>query len=147
MKKSVLFVCIENSCRSQMAEGFAKHLGKDILDAWSAGSNPSGQVNPNAALFMKEKKIDLAIKEYSQAILYDPNSLFLHQILANIFHQQGALEKSVTHCRKILALDPNNISAVHSVYYTHTSCRESRRGLNDRLLSSESEYYCNSKYY
>ena len=59
MKKSVLFVCIENSCRSQMAEGFAKHLGKDILDAWSAGSNPSGQVNPNAALFMKEKKIDL----------------------------------------------------------------------------------------
>ena len=59
MKPSVLFVCIENSCRSQIAEGFARALGADVIDAWSAGSRPSGQVNPKAVGFMKERGIDL----------------------------------------------------------------------------------------
>ncbi len=57
--KRVLFVCVENSCRSQMAEGFAKRLGGDKLEAWSAGSKPSGKVNPLAVEYMKEKGIDL----------------------------------------------------------------------------------------
>jgi arsenate reductase len=52
----LLFVCVENSCRSQMAEGFARALG---ADAHSAGSRPSGKVNPRAVAFMKEKGIDL----------------------------------------------------------------------------------------
>ena len=59
MKPSVLFVCIENSCRSQIAEGFARALGADVLEAWSAGSKPSGRVNPKAVEFMKERGIDL----------------------------------------------------------------------------------------
>jgi protein-tyrosine-phosphatase len=54
----LLFVCVENSCRSQMAEGFARALG---ADAWSAGSRPSGQVNPRAIAFMAEKGIDLGV--------------------------------------------------------------------------------------
>lgn len=61
MGAKVLFVCVENSCRSQMAEGFAKKWGKEILDAWSAGSRPSGKVNPTAIDLMKEKEIDLGI--------------------------------------------------------------------------------------
>ena len=52
----LLFVCVENSCRSQMAEGFARALG---AQAHSAGSRPSGKVNPRAVAFMAEKGIDL----------------------------------------------------------------------------------------
>ena len=59
----VLFVCVENSCRSQMAEGFARALGADRIEAWSAGSRPSGRVNPRAIAFMKEKGVDLGEHE------------------------------------------------------------------------------------
>ena len=56
----LLFVCIENSNRSQMAEGFARTLGRGRVAAFSAGSRPSGVVNPRAIQFMKEKGIDLS---------------------------------------------------------------------------------------
>ena len=56
----LLFVCVENSCRSQMAEGFARALGQGRVTASSAGSKPSGQVNPRAIQFMREQGIDLA---------------------------------------------------------------------------------------
>ncbi|MBI3554435.1 MAG: arsenate reductase ArsC [Elusimicrobia bacterium] len=58
MGAKVLFVCVENSCRSQMAEGFARKLG---LEAWSAGSRPSGKVNATAVALMKEKGVDLSV--------------------------------------------------------------------------------------
>ena len=56
----LLFVCVENSCRSQMAEGFARALGGAHTDARSAGSRPSGVVNPRAIQFMAERGIDLS---------------------------------------------------------------------------------------
>jgi protein-tyrosine-phosphatase len=59
----LLFVCVENSCRSQMAEGFARALGGAGVEAWSAGSRPSGRVDPRAVRFMAEKGIDLAAHE------------------------------------------------------------------------------------
>lgn len=55
----VLFVCIENSCRSQMAEGFAHAVGGARVAAFSAGSRPSGVVNARAIQFMAERDIDL----------------------------------------------------------------------------------------
>ena len=60
MKLRVLFVCVENSCRSQMAQGFAKALGGDSIEAYSSGSKPSGTVNPKAIASMKEINIDLS---------------------------------------------------------------------------------------
>jgi len=54
MKKKLLFVCIENSNRSQMSQAFAKMLGGDEVEAYSAGSKPSGLVNPQAIAAMKE---------------------------------------------------------------------------------------------
>lgn len=57
--KKLLFVCVENSCRSQMAEAFARHHGGGRVEAWSAGSKPSGQVNPRAIEFMRECGHDL----------------------------------------------------------------------------------------
>lgn len=58
--KKILFVCIENSCRSQMAEGFAKKLGQGKIEVYSAGSNPSGKVEEMAIQVMKEKGIDIS---------------------------------------------------------------------------------------
>ena len=57
--RRVLFVCVENSCRSQMAEGFAKNLGADTIEAYSAGSRPSGVVNPKAIAAMKDVGADI----------------------------------------------------------------------------------------
>jgi arsenate reductase (thioredoxin) len=57
--KRVLFVCVENSNRSQMAEGFALMHGGSQVEAQSAGSRPSGRVNPRAVEFMKEVGYDL----------------------------------------------------------------------------------------
>ncbi|MFQ5889047.1 MAG: HU family DNA-binding protein [Gemmatimonadota bacterium] len=54
-----LFVCVENSCRSQMAEGFARALGRGRVEAYSAGSHPSGKVDPRAVRLMRERGIDL----------------------------------------------------------------------------------------
>lgn len=59
MKKRLLFVCIENSNRSQMSQAFAKMLGGDDVEAYSAGSRPSGIVNPKAIAAMKELGYDL----------------------------------------------------------------------------------------
>ncbi len=58
-RKRVLFVCIENSNRSQMAEAFARMHGGDAVEALSAGSKPSGRINPKAARFMGELGYDL----------------------------------------------------------------------------------------
>ena len=56
----VLFVCVENSCRSQIAEAFARMLGAGKLDAYSSGSRPSGVVNPKAIESMRELGYDLS---------------------------------------------------------------------------------------
>jgi arsenate reductase len=57
--KSILFVCVENSNRSQMAEAFARMHGGDRIEAYSAGSRPSGRVNPKAVEAMREVGYDL----------------------------------------------------------------------------------------
>ena len=57
--KRVLFVCVENSNRSQMAEAFARMHGGDAVEPHSGGSRPSGQVNPRAVAFMRERGYDL----------------------------------------------------------------------------------------
>jgi arsenate reductase len=59
-KKRVLFVCVENSNRSQMAEAFARMHGGDRIEAASSGSKPSGRVTPRAIQFMKEVGYDLS---------------------------------------------------------------------------------------
>ena len=62
MKESlpkILFVCVENSCRSQIAEAFARVHGAGKMEALSSGSRPSGRVNPRAIEFMREVGYDL----------------------------------------------------------------------------------------
>ena len=57
--KKVLFACVENSCRSQMAEGFANIHGTNVLMPFSAGSKASGEVNNKAVSVMEEIGYDL----------------------------------------------------------------------------------------
>jgi protein-tyrosine-phosphatase len=59
-RKKLLFVCIENSNRSQMSQAFAKILGGDAVEAYSAGSKPSGIVHPKAIASMAELGYDLS---------------------------------------------------------------------------------------
>ncbi|HEX9060383.1 MAG TPA: arsenate reductase ArsC [Clostridia bacterium] len=60
MKVKVAFVCTGNSCRSQIAEGLAKHYGSDVLEIYSAGTHPAAEVNPDAIEVMKEIGIDIS---------------------------------------------------------------------------------------
>ena len=59
IKKRVLFVCIGNSCRSQMAEGFARTYGSDVMIPASAGLSPASVVAPDTIRAMDAKNIDL----------------------------------------------------------------------------------------
>jgi arsenate reductase (thioredoxin) len=59
--KKILFVCVENSNRSQMSEAFARIHGGDNVEAYSAGSKPSGKVNPKAIASMNELDYDLSL--------------------------------------------------------------------------------------
>lgn len=63
----VLFVCVENSCRSQMAEAFAHLRGAEHVRAFSAGSAPSGRVNPKAIEAMHAHGYDLR-KHHSKSL-------------------------------------------------------------------------------
>lgn len=58
--KKILFVYVENAGRSQMAEGFAKHYGNSKVEAVSAGTMPSSEVNPLVIQVMQEKGIDIS---------------------------------------------------------------------------------------
>jgi arsenate reductase len=58
--KRILFVCVENSNRSQMAEAFARLHGAGQVEAYSAGSRPSGRINPRAVEAMREIGYDLS---------------------------------------------------------------------------------------
>ena len=75
IKKKILFVCVENSNRSQMSQAFAKIHGDENIEAYSAGSRPSGIVNPKAIAAMKEIGYDLSThnsKSLQQVEQYAP---------------------------------------------------------------------------
>jgi arsenate reductase len=61
-KIKIVFICVENARRSQMAQGFAEVFGGEKVEAFSAGSIPSSQIGPIVIEVMKEKGIDLSSK-------------------------------------------------------------------------------------
>ena len=60
MKYTIGFICVHNSCRSQIAEAWAKHLGNDIFEAFSAGTEEYPQVKPLAVKVMEEVDADMS---------------------------------------------------------------------------------------
>ncbi|CAN5874165.1 hypothetical protein BH23ACT11_BH23ACT11_19720 [soil metagenome] len=59
-KQKVIFLCTQNSTRSQIAEGFLRHYGRDRFDAYSAGTEPTNEVHPYAVQVMEELAIDIS---------------------------------------------------------------------------------------
>ena len=74
-KANILFVCVENSNRSQMAQAFAAMKGNDLVNAYSAGSRPSGVINPKAIAAMKELGYDLTTHQ-SKPLTAMPDIVF-----------------------------------------------------------------------
>ncbi len=59
MKKKVAFICVHNSCRSQMAEAWAKELGSDVMEVYSAGTESYHEIKPLAIKVMEEVGINM----------------------------------------------------------------------------------------
>jgi arsenate reductase (thioredoxin) len=80
VKKRVLFVCIGNSCRSQMAEAFARRYGSDVLEAESAGVYPAPMVAPLTGQVLKERNIGIEghFPKDLSAVLYEPFDLVVN---------------------------------------------------------------------
>ena len=64
--KNVLFVCVGNTCRSQMAEGFARKLGKKVMRATSAGTHATGFISPEVVQVMKEDGVNISGQQSRQ---------------------------------------------------------------------------------
>ncbi len=73
MKKKIAFICVHNSCRSQIAEALGKHLRGDEFDFYSAGTETKPQINQDAVRLMKELYgIDMELTQYSKTIAKIP---------------------------------------------------------------------------
>jgi arsenate reductase len=63
-KPKVAFICVHNSCRSQIAEALGKHFASDVFESCSAGTEPKARMNPDAVRLMKERyKIDMELTQ------------------------------------------------------------------------------------
>lgn len=74
MKKKVAFICVHNSCRSQMAEALTKHFGNDIFEVYSAGTESYPEVKPLAIEVIEELGISMA-SHYPKLLTDIPNEL------------------------------------------------------------------------
>lgn len=65
--KKVAFICVHNSCRSQIAEALGKHLAGDVFESYSAGTETKPQINQDAVRLIKKKYgIDMELTQYSK---------------------------------------------------------------------------------
>lgn len=68
-KPKVAFICVHNSCRSQMAEALGKHFAADVFDSFSAGTETKAQINPDAVRLIKARYgIDMEATQYSKLL-------------------------------------------------------------------------------
>ena len=73
-KLKIAFICVHNSCRSQIAEALGKHLASDVFESYSAGTETKPQINQDAVRIMKELYgIDMEETQYSKLISEIPN--------------------------------------------------------------------------
>lgn len=72
-KKKIAFICVHNSCRSQIAEALGKYLASDVFESYSAGTETKPSINQDAVRIMKEMYgIDMEQTQYSKLILDIP---------------------------------------------------------------------------
>lgn len=74
MKKKVAFICVHNSCRTQIAEALGKHFVSDVFESYSAGTETKPQINQDAVRIMKKLYgIDMDKTQYSKLLSNIPN--------------------------------------------------------------------------
>ena len=72
--KKVAFICVHNSCRSQVAEALGKHFASDVFESYSAGTETKPQINQDAVRIMKDMYgIDMEKEQYSKLISVIPD--------------------------------------------------------------------------
>jgi len=97
-KKRVLFLCTGNSCRSQMAEGWLKHLGGDDYEVFSAGIEAHGK-NPSAISVMQEAGVDISSQESE---IINPDILASLNLLVTVCgHADDHCPLIPTTCKKV----------------------------------------------
>ena len=98
-RRRVMFLCTGNSCRSQMAEGWARHLHPDAIDACSAGTDPHG-LNPLAVRAMSEAGVDISAHTSKTIDDCDPATLDLVVTVCSDAHENCPVfmgDATVTH--------------------------------------------------
>jgi arsenate reductase (thioredoxin) len=111
-----LFVCIGNSCRSPMAEGFANYYGKGWISAYSAGSHPAGFLMPLTLQVMQEKGIDIShqtSKGLTEVSLKDMDSIVI--LDSSLAHLGGSLPQRAN---KLFWILPDPVGKPVEVYRT-----------------------------
>lgn len=85
MKKKVAFICVHNSCRSQIAEALGRHLAADIFESYSAGTETKPQINRDAVRLMKKLYgIDMEQTQYSKKFADIPTPDFAISMGCNV---------------------------------------------------------------
>ena len=80
---AVLFLCVRNAGRSQMAAGWLRHLAGDRVTVWSGGSEPATQINPAAAEAMREVGIDITIDQGQTLTFQNSDPTAFHDVTAD----------------------------------------------------------------
>lgn len=84
-KIKVAFICVHNSCRSQMAEALCRHLANDVFEAYSAGTETKPRINPDAVRIIKQLyNIDMEVMQHSKLIADIPNPDILITMGCNV---------------------------------------------------------------
>lgn len=84
-KKKVAFICVHNSCRSQIAEALGKHVASDVFESYSAGTETKPKINQDAVRIMKELyDIDMEQTQYSKLIGEIPEPDFAISMGCNV---------------------------------------------------------------
>lgn len=84
-KVKIAFICVHNSCRSQMAEALCRHLANDMFEAYSAGTETKPRINPDAVRIIKQLyNIDMEVMQHSKLIADIPNPDILITMGCNV---------------------------------------------------------------
>jgi arsenate reductase len=98
----VLFVCLGNACRSQMAEAFANAYGKDVLEASSAGIQPASRVSSRTRAVMAEKRVPIDPRQTPKAVSSFDMSSF--DLIVNL--SEYGVPKTCTRVLRLAVPDP-----------------------------------------
>lgn len=128
----IMFLCTGNSCRSQMAEGFARKLGKGLLEPYSAGVMPAGFVSPYAIRVMREEGIDIS-DQWSKDI--DEKLLNTMDIIITLCgHAESSCPVTPPHIKRLHwpVDDPMSVSGTEEeILHAY---RKARDEIKERLL-------------